>query len=135
MERPAGLQRQGFGQIEKQRVKLPHDPEHLEQLRGDRRRVLPVPSAERDWRDLLPRTETVVGDATPEALGPEAVVNAAAELPGQVGAGFPWPFVDGEILRGGEPGRDAAQTAAALAVRFEAGAVLRRRLQHFERSG
>src|SRR5438105_3925719 len=135
MERPGALQLQGFAQIEEQRVKLPHDPEHLEHLRGDQRRLLPVPAPERDLRDLLPRTETVVGDATPEALGPEAVVNAAAEFPGQVGAGFPWPFVDGEILRGGEAGRDAAQTAAALAVRFEAGVVLRRRLQHFELSG
>jgi len=70
-------------------VKLPHDPEHLEHLRGDQRRLLPVPTLERDLRDLLPRTETVVGDATPEAFGMEAVVNAAAEFPGQVGQGLP----------------------------------------------
>src|SRR5216684_7463647 len=98
MERPGGLQLQRLGQIEEQRVKLPHDPEHLEHLGGDRRRLLPVPPLERDLRDLLPRTETVVGDATPEALGPEAVVNAAAEFPGQVGAGVAWPFVYGEVF-------------------------------------
>src|SRR3977135_3610242 len=116
MERPGGPKLQRFGQIEEQGVKLPHDPEHLEHLRGDLRRLLPVPPLEGDLGDLLPRTETVVGDATPEALGPEAVVNAAAEFPGQVGAGFAGPLVDGEIFGGGEGGRDAAQTAAALAV-------------------
>src|SRR5207244_1705262 len=135
MERPGGLQFQGFAQIEEQRVKLPHDPEDLEHLRGDHRRLLPVPALERDLRDLLPRTETVVGDATPEAFGPEAIVNAAAEFHGQVGAGFALLFVDGEVFRGEERGYDAAQTAAALAVRFEAGVVLRRRVQHFELSG
>src|SRR5712691_10070145 len=135
MERPGGLQLQGFTQIQQQGVKPPHHPEYLEHLRGDHRRLAPVPPLERDLRDLLPRTETVVGDATPEAFGPEAVVNAAAEFPGQVGAGFAWPFVDGEVFRGEEGGCDAAQTAAALAVRFEAGVVLRRRVQHFERSG
>src|SRR5207244_11891743 len=103
--------------------------------RGDQGRLVPVPPLERDLRDLLSRTETVVGDATPEAFGPKAVVNAAAEFPGQVGAGFPWSLVDGKIFGGEKGGCDAAQTAAALAVRFEAGVLLRRRVQHFELSG
>ena len=116
-------------------MELPHDPEDLEHLRGDERRLPPVRSIERDLRHLLPCAETVVGDATPEANVAKAVVNPAAEVLCQVGAGYPWAFVDGEIGRHGKGWCDTAKTAAALAVRFEAGVLLRQRAWQFKLSG
>jgi len=67
----------------------------------------------------------------------EAVVNAAAEFPGQVGAGFAWPFVDGEVFRGERRWvGDAAQTQQRSAVGFEAGVVLPAEgSRHLELSG
>jgi hypothetical protein len=80
-------------------MELPHDREHLEHLHGHSRRAAPVLSAESNLRDLLPCAEAVIRGATREALLPQAVVNAAAEVRLQMRTGLPGGLVDGEISR------------------------------------
>src|ERR1700685_3434872 len=101
-------------------MQLPHDRERLEHLRGTARRPPPVLSAEGDLSYLLPGAKAVIGAAAGKALLPEAVVNGAAEIRLQIRAGLPGVLVDGEVSRGGEGRRDAAQRETALAVSTQA---------------
>jgi hypothetical protein len=101
MVEPAGrLQRQHFGQVPEQLMELPHDREHLEHRLRSVRRPPPVLSAEGDLGDLLPCAEAVVHDATRKSLLPEVLMNAAAEVRSEIGAGLPCGFVDREVRRG-----------------------------------
>jgi hypothetical protein len=116
VDRKGRLQRQRFGQIPEQLMKLPHDREHLEHLLRGSWGLLPVVSTEGDLGNLLPRAEAVINSATSKAPLPEAFVNAAAEVRLQVEAWLTGVFVDREVCRSCEGQRDTAQAEAVLAV-------------------
>ena len=124
VERAGRWQAQRFGQVPEHLVELPHDREHLEHLLRRVRGQPPVLSAEGDLGDLLPRAEAVVHGATREALLPEAVVNAAAEVRLQMETGLPRVLVDREVRRGRERQCDTAQPEAALTVGSQADATI-----------
>jgi len=123
VERAGCGQRQRFAQVPQQLVELAHDREHPEHLRGDAGRRPPVLPAEGDLGDLLARAEAVVDGTARKAPLPEVRMNAAAEIRLQVRARLPGGLVDGEVRRGREGGRDAAQPDAALAVSPQARAM------------
>lgn len=100
MERAGRLQRQGFGEIPEQFMKVAHDREHREHLLCGTRGVPPVLSAEGDLGDLLSRAEAVVNGATAKALLPEACVNAAAEVRLQMRTSLSGVFGEREVGRG-----------------------------------
>ena len=103
-------------------MELPYDREDLEQLSGGLRGLTPIPPAEGDLGDLLPRAETIVHSATPKTLPPEISMDPATEIRAQIGTGLPGFFVDREIDRSREGRRDTAQPETALAISSEAAA-------------
>jgi len=123
VQRAGRSQRQRFAQVPEQLMELPHDREYPEHLRCERGRPAPVLPGEGDLGDLLPGAEAVVGGAAGEALLPEVIVNAAAEVRPQVRTCLPGVLVDGEVSGGREGRRDTAQCEAAGAVRSQARAI------------
>ena len=111
-----GMQCQRRGQVPQQLMKLPHDQEHLEHLRGGSRVPAPVPPTERDLANLLARAEAVIGGAARKALPPEILVNAAPIVCLQVGTGMSGGLVDREICRSRKRRSDTAEPEAASAV-------------------
>jgi len=83
----------------------------------------PVAAAEGGLGDLLAGAEAVVDGTAGKALLAQPAVDAAAEVAragGEVRAGLPGRLVDGEVGRGGQGRRDAAQPEAARAVGVQA---------------
>jgi hypothetical protein len=81
-------------------MELPHDREDREHLWCASRAPPPVPSAEGDLGNFLPSAEAVVGGTTRESFLSETVVDDAAEVRLQIGAGLPGLFVNREVCRG-----------------------------------
>ncbi|GAB1694266.1 hypothetical protein KRM28CT15_60690 [Krasilnikovia sp. M28-CT-15] len=115
LSRRAG-QAHRLGEQPEQLVQLAHDGQRREHRPGQLRLSAPVPSAERDLGDLLARAEAVEHHAPAEAAFPQVVVDAAAEVAAQVGAGPSGGLVDGEVRRLRERGRDTAQAGATRTV-------------------
>jgi hypothetical protein len=99
VEEAGRSQCQCVGQIPEKLVELPHDRKNFEHLVGGERRLPPIPSAEGDLGDLLPRAKAIIRGATSKTPRPEALVDTATEIRLQIRTGPPRGLVDREIHR------------------------------------
>src|SRR5262245_14410201 len=102
-------ERQGLPYVPEQFVERTHDAEGGEHRGCGSGCVAPGATAEGDLHDVLAGAEAVVDRATREPLGPQPVVDVAAEVAGEVGAGAAGRLVDGEVGGAGKCRYHAAE--------------------------